>query len=366
MPPDASNAPDPDRARTAPGALHDDAARFDRLRDTLFARSWHVLGTTDEVPEPGGARPATLLPGLLDEPLLLARPDSGPPRLLSNVCTHRGALLCEAPCAPAGGQIRCRYHGRRFALDGRFVAAPGFEAAADFPSAADDLPSVPCGRWGPLLFGGVRPGHELEELIAPLQALVGWLPLDRARIEPSRSGDFLVPAHWALYCENYLEGFHVPFVHPSLATVLDWQDYETRLWPRGSVQVGFAKDDAPEDGVLRAPAGHPDHGRKVAGYYAWLWPCTMINVYPWGLSLNLVQPLAPDRTRVRFLACVWEAARLERGAGAGLHQVECEDEEVVGSVQRGTRSRLWRGGRLAPRHEAGVRHFREMLAAAEA
>jgi len=340
-----------------------DEAAFERSREALFARTWHVLATSAEVPEPGAVRPATLLPGLLDEPLLLARPAAGEMRVLSNVCTHRGALLCEAPCTLAGGQIRCRYHGRRFGLDGRCLAAPGFEGT-NVPSADDDLPVALHGRWGPLLFTGVRPDHRLDELLAPLQALVGWLPLDRARVDPSRSADFLVPAHWSLYCENYLEGFHVPFVHASLATVLDWQDYETRLWPRGSVQVGFAKDDAPADGVLLPPANHPDQGRRVAGYYAWLWPCTMINVYPWGLSVNLVQPLEPDRTRVRFLACVWDAAKLERGAGAGLQQVECEDEEVVGSVQRGTRSRLWREGRLSPRHEQGVLHFREMLAKA--
>lgn len=356
--------PDASRARTLPGSFYSDAALFARLRDSLFTRTWHGLAAVDELPPPGGARPVTLLPGLLDEPLLLTRPEAGELRVLSNVCTHRGALLRDEPCTPAGGQIRCRYHGRRFTLDGHFAGAPGFEGAHDFPSAADDLPAAPSGRWGPLLFAGVRPDHELRELTAPLDALLSWLPLGRARLDAARSVDFHVPSHWALYCDNYLEGFHVPFVHPTLSAVLDWSRYETRLLPRGTVQVGFADDDAPEDMVLLPPKGHVDHGRRVAGYYAWLWPATMINVYPWGLSVNLVQPLAPDRTRVRFLACVWDAAKLERGAGAGLQQVESEDESVVGAVQRGVRSRLWRGGRFAPRHESGVHHFHRMLAEA--
>jgi choline monooxygenase len=354
--------PDLSRGRTLPGEFYD-AAHFARLREAVFARSWQLIGVADELPAVGGVRPITLLPGLLDEPLLLTRPD-GEPRLLSNACTHRGALLCEEPCTPTGGQIRCRYHGRRFALDGRFLGAPGFEGALEFPSATDDLPAAPFGRWGPLLFAGVQPDHELRELTAPLDALVGWLPLDRARLDAARSADYLVPAHWALYCDNYLEGFHVPFVHPGLSAVLEWSRYETRLLTRGTVQVGFADDATPNAAVFMPPAGHPDHGRRVAGYYAWLWPATMINVYPWGLSLNMVQPLAPDRTRVRFLSLVWDAARLEHGAGAGLQQVECEDEDVVGLVQRGVRSRLWRGGRFAPRHESGVHLFHRMLAEA--
>src|SRR5262245_56947107 len=120
-----SVAADATRARTLPAAFYRDAALFERLRDEVFARTWHGVADSSQILPPGGARPLTLLPGLLDEPLLLTRPDEGAARLLSNVCTHRGALLCEEACAPVGGQLRCRYHGRRFGLDGRFVAAPG-------------------------------------------------------------------------------------------------------------------------------------------------------------------------------------------------------------------------------------------------
>ena len=66
----------------------------------------------------------------------------------------------------------------------------------------------------------------------------------------------------------------------------------------------------------------------------------MFNVYPWGMSVNVVQPLAIDRTRVSFLTYVWDESKLDRGAGAGLDRVEREDEAVVESVQRGVRSRL--------------------------
>ena len=47
---------------------------------------------------------------------------------------------------------------------------------------------------------------------------IGWLPLEEFVFEPSLSRDYLVQAHWALYCENYLEGFHIPFVHADLNT----------------------------------------------------------------------------------------------------------------------------------------------------
>ena len=88
----------------------------------------------------------------------------------------------------------------------------------------------------------------------------------------------------------------------------------------------------------------------------------MVNVYPWGLSVNVVEPLSPTTTRVRFLSFVGDGSLRGRGAGGDLHGVELEDEAVVERVQRGTRSRLWRPGRYSPRHELGVHHFHRMLA----
>jgi choline monooxygenase len=127
------------------------------------------------------------------------------------------------------------------------------------------------------------------------------------------------------------------------------------------VQIAEARDG---ETAFELPAGHPDAGRRVAGYYFWLFPNLMLNFYPWGLSVNVVEPVAIDRTRVRFLAWVGNAALRDRGAGADLHAVELEDEEVVESVQTGVRSRLYDRGRVSPTREAGVHHFHRLLARA--
>jgi choline monooxygenase len=88
----------------------------------------------------------------------------------------------------------------------------------------------------------------------------------------------------------------------------------------------------------------------------------MLNFYPWGLSVNLVQPAAPDRTRVSFLSYVWDESKRSSGAGADLHRVEMEDEEVVEAVQKGVKSRLYHRGRYSPRREVGTHHFHTLLA----
>jgi choline monooxygenase len=276
---------------------------------------------------------------------------------VSNVCTHRGTLVCDGD--QVAKTLRCRYHGRRFQLDGQFLSMPEFDGALDFPSAADSLPKQPWAQWGRMLFAALDPSMPFAALTAELEARVGWLPVERAGLDPSRSRDYIVRANWALYCDNYLEGFHIPYVHAALAGALDYGAYRTETFRWASVQIGIARGG--ED-ALEPPPGSPEHGQRVAGYYFWLFPCTMLNVYPWGISVNVLRPLAVDRTRVSYLTYVWDESRLDRGAGSGLDRVEREDEAVVESVQRGVRSRAYHNGRYSPARETGVHHFHRLLA----
>lgn len=349
--------PDIRRAWTLPGRIYSDPEIFARARERLFARSWQWVGETEQVKIPGAISPVILLPGLLDEPLLLTRDREDRLHCLSNVCTHRGNLVAESPGVES--VLRCRYHGRRFALDGRFLSMPEFEEAEDFPSEADHLPELPLERFGKLLFTALNPAVPFAEWIAPVRERLSWLPLEEFTFAPERSRDYLVRANWALYCDNYLEGFHIPYVHPGLTQALDYDAYRTELFPYGSLQVGVAGG---AEEVFDLPEGHPDHGQRIAAYYFFLFPNTMLNFYPWGLSVNVVLPLAVDRTKVSFLAYLWRPELLDRGAGAALDRVEREDESVVEAVQLGVRSRLYHRGRYSPTREPGVHHFHRLVA----
>lgn len=336
------------RATTLPARLYRDPAVFERVCERVLARSWQVVDGAERARGPGDVVPFTFLEGSVPEPLLLVRDASGTLRALSNVCTHRGNLLCTEPGTLRS--LRCRYHGRRFGLDGRMLSSPGFEGARDFPTAADDLSQIPVGPFGPLVFAAIDPVCTLEELLAPVRARIGFFPLASATLDPASSRSFEVAANWALYCDNYLEGLHVPYVHPSLARAIDQDSYRTELDAWSSVQIARATD--PRDAF---------DGSDVAAYYFFLFPTTMLNVYPWGISLNRVVPLAIDRTRIDYRAFVVDPSRRGRGAGAALDQVEREDDAIVEQVQRGIRARLYVCGRYAPTREAGVHHFHRLL-----
>jgi len=343
------------QARTPDPAYYRSEAAYACTRDAVFARTWQWLGDLADVSAPGSLAPRTLLSGLLDEPLLLARDAAGTLRCLSNVCTHRANLLVHAPCAAS--EIRCGYHSRRFDLAGRVTFMPGFAGATDFPSPGDDLPAVPFAAWQGHGFAALAPPRPFAEVTGDVFARLPALAVASWHHDPARDRDFSLAAHWALYVENYLEGFHIPFVHPGLAQTIDAWSYATHLFRHAVLQVAQARADEPAFPAAQGAV-------RVAAYYVWLFPNLMLNFYPWGLSVNVVEPQGPAATRVRFRAYVGNGALQDRGAGGALDAVEAEDEAVVEAVQRGMRSRLYRGGRYAPAHERGVHHFHRLLAAA--
>jgi len=349
--------PDIATARTIAKDFYLDPEVFALAREKIFAATWHWLGRSDDVAAPGSLAPRELLAGLLDEPLLLARDTAGTLRCLSNVCTHRGKVLVEAPCRADG--IRCGYHGRRFDLAGRARLMPGFDGARDFPSPSDHLPEVPFATWRGHGFAAVAPAAPLADFFAELDTRLPWLDIASFGHDPTRSRRFEFDAHWALYVENYLEGLHIPFLHPGLTKTLDLSGYRYELGRYANLQIGIARADEP---AFAPPPGCREHGERIAAYYWWLFPNLMLNFYPWGLSVNVVVPLAPTRTRVVFESFVADPSLLGAGAGGALDPVEMEDEAAVLSVQRGIGSRLYRHGRYSPQHERGVHQFHRLVA----
>jgi len=344
------------RASTPPAEFYRSAAAYELARERILVPSWQFIGTDHAARVPGAVHPFQFLDGCVDEPLLLTRDDADRLHCISNVCTHRGKPVAEAD--GVAKSLRCRYHGRRFGLDGRFQFMPEFDGVEGFPSVCDDLRSMQLANWGPLLFTAIQPAAPAAEWLGPMRGRLSWLPLEEFRFEAKLSKDYLVRANWALYCENYLEGFHIPYVHAGLNDVLDHGNYSVELHRWSSLQLGIAKEG---EMCFDLPNSSADFGRRVAAYYYWLFPNLMMNFYPWGLSINVVRPLGPERTKVSFLSYVWDESKLESGAGAGLDRVEREDEAIVEEVQRGLASRVYSRGRYSPTRETGTHHFHRLL-----
>jgi len=346
------------QAKTIAKTFYTNPVYFELTKEKIFAKTWQYIGHKGLLPQAEMACPVNLLAKYLDEPLVITSDKTNQLFCLSNVCTHRGNLMVYEPCSELK-QLRCKYHGRLFHLNGTFISMPEFKEVENFIPENNHLKQLPLFEWNKLLFTCLNPVFPVQDFFSEMQNRVGWLPFHKIEYRPDLDNEFIVEANWALYCENYLEGFHIPFVHPALNAVIDFKNYTTEIFKYANLQLGIGKTsedcfDLPKDCI--------DYGKNIAAYYFWVFPNMMFNFYPWGLSLNIIEPLTPSKTKVRFISFVYEESKLNQGAGTGLGSVEAEDEEVVQQVQKGVRSRFYHHGRYSVNREQGTHHFHRLLA----
>ena len=342
--------PDIKKAHTLPSKYYTESSVFGEIISKL-SKSFHFAAHISQF-EKNNIIPLPQLENILCESLILVKSDGI--RCLSNVCTHRGMLIATNPCSSK--TLKCGYHGRTFGLDGCMKNMPEFEDVEDFPSQKDDLKEFQVMEWRGLCFVG---GNKFFDPVSEeLERRIGWINLELFRHDESRHRDYEIKANWALYVDNYLEGFHIPFVHSDLHDVLDYDSYKTELFEGGVLQIGIANEG---EECFDLPESSPDYGENIAAYYYWIFPGLMLNFYPWGLSVNIVNPISENKTKIIYHGFVGNTDLLGKGAGGDLDKVELEDQDIVEATQRGVSSRAYDRGRYSPTKEKGVHHFHRIL-----
>ncbi|HYK83591.1 MAG TPA: SRPBCC family protein [Gemmatimonadales bacterium] len=231
---------------------------------------------------------------------------------------------------------------------------PHFNRVELFNKQDYGLTPVHLAVWEGLVFVNLarRPGS-LDTVLNGIRARIA--PTELGRLRFARRVDYDVHANWKVYVDNYLEGYHVPYVHPDLFTLYDYESYVTEVHDGYSIQVGPLTADR---NVYTAGGGE-------ALYYH-VFPNLMLNVVPGRLQSNVVVPVAPDRCKVVFRYYyddVESPAARERIEAdlAFSDKVQQEDAEICERVQRGLSSRAYDRGRFSVRFEAGVYHFQKLL-----
>ena len=346
------------RATTLPASWYVDPSALERERERVFARSWQLVAYAEDLSSPGDFVTADVA----GEPVVGARGEDGALRAFSNVCRHRAG-----PVASGKGRrstFRCGYHGWTYALDGRLVATPEFDGVLDFDRTRVRLPELRIEAFGPLLFVQLDPdAPSLRTVLAEMTAETATLGLERLRFYRRR--DYEVACNWKVYVDNYLEGYHIPVVHPGLFREIDYGAYRVETRGHHSRQHAPVRSTSPDSLYRR----RLEKRTEPEALYYWLFPNLMLNVYPDNVQVNLVLPLDTARTLVRFDWLFPDPARpgfsedFERSF-AFSDEVQREDEAICEAVQRGLRSRFYDRGRLSVKRENGVHHFHRLLAGA--
>ena len=344
-------------ARGLPPAAYTSEAFFALENDRLFSQSWVFAGFAHELARPGDAVPVTVA----GKPVLLLRDDGNRVRAFHNVCRHRCLKLVDEP-GNLGSKIRCPYHSWTYDLDGALHLAPYFggrdlrEVPDGFERERYGLIPVRTATWHDWIFvnpSGAAP--PLEDFVAPLVERLGGVDLSGLRhLATIDLGE--VGANWKLLMENFIEPYHVQFVHPT-TTEQPLADHYTVNDPGC---LGCAVDVS---GTARR-----EDTLSADSRYLTLFPNFVLGLYlPDQVGVHLDLPLAPDRTAQRRAIYSLGPDRVPAERIEGLEKlwrdVHLEDHAICERLQAGRASDAAGGGVLSPVWEDAVRSFQDRVVA---
>jgi choline monooxygenase len=341
-----------DRASTIPASWYSDQRISCAERKAVLGTSWQCIGRAEQVTQPGQYVAAEVA----GEPVVAVRGQDGRLRAFFNVCRHHAAAVVTQACGSAN-LLRCPYHGWTYGLDGALKGTPDFGGVQDFDPAQNGLIPVQVEQWEQFVFVNLdRTAKSVRDYFGAFVERVSCLGISELRFVERRT--YELRCNWKVFVDNYLDGgYHVPYVHEGLNSVLDYKQYTIELAGRGCLQSSPVESGA----AIDAAVGDTRRGKA---YYFWFYPNFMLNWYEGVLDTNLVLPVGVDRTTVIFDFYFGpefsdEAARKSVEVS---ERIQDEDVAICESVQRGLASRAYRAGRLSVRREAGEHLFHRLLA----
>lgn len=333
-----------ERATTIPSSWYHSEAMLEFEQEVLFSSFWQLACHENELSDPGDMHTLEVA----GNPLLLVRDQKDKINAFYNVCKHRGG-----PVAVKKGTtsvLQCQYHGWTYLLDGSLRGVPQFKKVDLFDKKDFGLTPVKMQNWEGLLF------VSLDDDIDPLNHFLDGIskkitPIEISNFKFVEQQSYIINCNWKVYVDNFLEGYHIPIVHPELAKLLDYREYRTDTSDWYSLQHSPIKSD---NGLYQSENGE--------AYYYYIFPNIMLNILPGRMQTNVIRPFSATKTEVLFNYYYEHPEdKMVREDIEYSHHIQLEDIEICELVQKGLQSKAYNKGRFSVEREKGVYHFQSLL-----
>lgn len=337
-------------ASTLPAHWYFDSQILEVEKEKVFGKTWQLVGREEQVVEIGQYFTAKIC----DEPIVVTRGNDNELRAFSNVCRHRAGLV-----AVGEGKrktLQCNYHGWTYNLEGRLQAAPEFEGVECWNKAEVCLPQFRVETWEGLVF--VNLDSSCEPLTSIYTDVTSHIKHDMSSMKLAARKDWFIDCNWKTYIDNYLEGYHIPIVHPSLNREIDYANYRTEIREYFSIQHSPLRESAP--GRLRVSEKEDENQAQ----FFWVYPNFILNVYCDNFSTNLIVPLSSEKTLTVFEWYFLEPEKNQEKIKATVEfsdEIQIEDINICETVQKNLHSRTYTNGRYSAKRENGVHHFHGLV-----
>jgi phenylpropionate dioxygenase-like ring-hydroxylating dioxygenase large terminal subunit len=215
---------------TSFAGLYTDTAVLNREKVRLFAKSWALVGTDDELAVAGSYVTARV-GGI---PLAIVRDQDGTLRAFHNVCRHRGMTLLEG-AGVVGRYMTCGYHQWSYSLDGALVKVPQQnDQFPDLDICAVGLHEAQVAQWRGMVFANPSPdAPSLSSCMAGLDTRLDEFlsgPLEQVAMV-----EYEAACNWKLLVENHIDVYHLWYLHARSLAAFDhrsfaWESLGDNWW----------------------------------------------------------------------------------------------------------------------------------------
>jgi len=314
-------------------------------------------------------------------PILITRSREGDIQVFHNVCSHRGMKLVQEE-RKTNGLIVCPYHSWTYSVQGALKATPhiggvGVHQVEGFNCASRGLKSIRFHIWLGVIFinlsGDAAPFEQDAKIaIERYQKLMGPSGEKMITVPESESGlSMTVKCNWKLAVENYLEAYHLPFIHPDLNTYSPLAEHTPIVFAEncaGQVTSTFDPGLDTENPFPLFPEWNPD--QLEIGEYPVIYPNLLLGFQANHLFAMIVHPLSPDECREELVLFYAGDEVNERQFDTSRksnltawNQVFSEDVEPCERMQIGRNSPGYNGGAFSPVLDKCSHHFHRWIAA---
>ena len=332
---------------TLPSKWYFENSYLEREKTEIFLKEWQLVGSRTQIRKPG----EILLAEVADNPIIVICQKDNTLKAFYNVCQHRGGPLAYENCSVS--KLQCKYHGWVYELNGDLKNARGFNKTElnieDF-----GLQPIHVTEWmGQVFVNLSNSPQDLRQHIDEIKTLTS--PIDFSDYVFKFRESYQINCNWKVYMDNFLEGFHIPFVHPELNKVIDYKSYKTEIYERFSLQW------CPLDSEL-SPYGKSENSKENKAFYFTIYPNIILNIAPGRLQTNIVEPKNSKTCVVHFDYHFDnpEEADIEKDADFS-EMVQQEDILICENVQKGLESKGYDKGKFSPLNEQGVFHFQALV-----
>jgi len=366
-----------DKAHGLPNECYTSFEYLKYEREKVFKEKWTVIGAGSSVPNPGDAKPYSLL-GI---PLIILRDKKKRIRVFHNVCSHRGFKLLNESCS-LKNVLRCPYHSWSYDLEGKLVATPhigglNIHESEKFDKSKSNLKEVRSKVWMDIIFVNINNNEiEFNEYVKPLEDR--WSKFiskeDQNLLVNSKDHGYFsldVKSNWKFAIENYCESYHLPTIHPELNKISNISDHyhiqglPNRFAGQGSKKYNqLIKRNKTFDNFKNWPKDLSKNSEYIA-----LFPNVMIGLHIDHFYAFWLEPISINETK-EHLAMYYVGDNSANGKELESMRKEnvriwkdvmSEDIKAIEGMQAGRNSPVYNGGNFSPVMDNSTHQFHKWV-----